>query len=169
MNLIYVAPREDLDIVSACGLVLRHVPSFPLDALMHTYSLATNSSKVVAMALSPTGWGVYGRFGSKKEGRVGTALPPPLGSLVGGCSLVCELPKVLFYLIKHPRDACLAELYPSGPFPCLLEPGDVLTGVGLQLLQLLPCDQPHPDHSVLGSNPDCPKWTTSPWALVMWL
>ena len=42
-----------------------------------------------------------------------------------------ELRELCLYLVIHPPHAIGAELDPFGPFAGLLEPGDVLAGIGL--------------------------------------
>lgn len=58
-------------------------------------------------------------------------LPMLLRSVVWDISESSKLSELRFYLVKHPPDAVLAEANPFGPFPGLLEPGDVLPGIRL--------------------------------------
>jgi len=59
-------------------------------------------------------------------------------------------------LVIHPTDPVIAEPYPLGPDPGILEPKDVLPRIGLHGLQNFPIDDPHRNISRLREHRDAP-------------
>ena len=68
----------------------------------------------------------------------------------------CQVLKVRHDLVIYPADPVIAKSDPFGPLPGMLQPQDMLTGIGLHGLEYLPIDDPHRDLSYKREYRDTP-------------